>query len=82
MVRIDQHGPEGKALQNAVKSKLRDYLGADYSDEASRFVTFRNIRLTSAACDMRLTSAAACDVSHIAPYSGFWCRCFRFTLWS
>ena len=39
MVRIDQHGPEGKALQNAVKSKLRDYLGADYSDEASRLLS-------------------------------------------
>lgn len=34
MARIDQHGPEGKALQTTVKAKLRDYLGADYSDEA------------------------------------------------
>lgn len=31
---IDQHGPEGKALQERVKIKLRDFLGEDYNDEA------------------------------------------------
>ncbi len=49
MARIDQHGPEGKALQNAVKSKLRDYLGADYSDEASHCSLLQGAHSASAS---------------------------------
>ena len=33
MQRIDQHSPEGKALQATIKRKLSDFLGAGYNDE-------------------------------------------------
>lgn len=33
MQRIDQHSPEGKALQATIKKKLADYLGEGYNDE-------------------------------------------------
>lgn len=32
-MRIDQHSPGGKALQQAVQTRLKEYMGADYSDE-------------------------------------------------
>ena len=37
MQRIDQHSPEGKALQATIKRKLSDFLGAGYNDEVRAY---------------------------------------------
>jgi PWI domain len=32
-LKIDAHSPKGRELQNVVKEKLREYLGAEYNDD-------------------------------------------------
>ena len=47
--RLDQHGPEGKALQTAVKTKLKDFLGEDYNDDVRKAPALRAVHGGAAA---------------------------------
>jgi hypothetical protein len=47
MQRIDQHSPEGKALQATIKRKLSDFLGAGYNDEVRAYGCVRGMPATS-----------------------------------
>ena len=73
MQRIDQHSPEGKALQATIKRKLSDFLGAGYNDEVRADNTAPQDASSQCVCVIHCLSQPDWPMSLLCVTSGSAC---------